>query len=75
MPVEFSDIVHAAELLKGNVVQTPMLHSPKLSTITGADIHVKFENLQVTNSFKDRGAYIKLASLTANSWRALSKNC
>ncbi len=65
MSVEFSDIEEAARLLKGNVVDTPMLYSPKLSAITGADIHVKFENLQVTNSFKDRGAYIKLASLTA----------
>jgi threonine dehydratase len=46
------------------VVRTPFLHSPKLSEITGAQIHVKFENLQVTNSFKDRGACNKLSSLT-----------
>jgi threonine dehydratase len=39
------------------------LPRPKLSDLTGADIYVKFENLQVTNSFKDRGAYVKLASL------------
>ena len=33
--------------------------------MTGAEIYVKFENLQVTNSFKDRGAYNKMSSLTA----------
>jgi threonine dehydratase len=42
-----------------------MLPAPKLSALTGADVHVKYENLQVTNSFKDRGALNKLASLDA----------
>ncbi len=63
MPVTFEDITQAAAQLKGNAVRTPMLFSPKLSELTGADIFVKFENFQVTNSFKDRGAYIKLVSL------------
>ncbi len=64
MPVTFKSIEAAAELLNGNAVRTPMLHSIKLSEETGADIFVKFENFQVTNSFKDRGAYVKLASLS-----------
>ncbi len=64
MPVTFKSIEAAAELLKGNAVRTPFLRSVKLSEETGADIFVKFENFQVTNSFKDRGAYVKLASLT-----------
>src|SRR3954447_19761079 len=42
-----------------------MLPAPKLSALTGAEIFVKYENLQVTNSFKERGAYVKLASLAA----------
>ena len=42
-----------------------MLPAPKLSALTGATVHVKYENLQVTNSFKERGALNKLASLTA----------
>lgn len=63
MTVEFSDIQAAAKALSGNVVKTPMLHSPKLSNIAGAEIYVKFENQQVTNSFKDRGAFVKLSSL------------
>ncbi len=64
MPVTFDDIKSAAAELAGNAVRTPMLHSPKLSEMTGADIYVKFENQQVTNSFKDRGAYIKMSSLS-----------
>jgi len=63
MPVTFDDIRQAQVLLKGNAVRTPLLAAPKLSELTGADIWVKFENLQVTSSFKDRGAYVKLASL------------
>lgn len=65
MAVSFESIENAQKQLKGNVVRTPMLHSAKLSEITGAEIHVKFENMQVTSSFKDRGAYIKLCSLSA----------
>ena len=65
MTVKFSDIQDANQLLEGNVVRTPMLYSHKLSEITGAELYVKFENMQVTNSFKDRGAFIKLSSLSA----------
>src|SRR5688572_23966741 len=64
MTVTFEDIEDAKEQLKGNAVRTPLLRSAKLSEITGADIYVKFENMQVTNSFKDRGAFIKLSSLS-----------
>ncbi len=64
MTVTFKDIETARATLKGNVVRTPLIRAPKLSEITGADIHVKFENLQVTSSFKDRGAYNKMSSLT-----------
>src|SRR5437868_3812800 len=41
-----------------------MLPAPRLSELTGAEIFVKYENLQVTNSFKERGARAKLASLS-----------
>jgi threonine dehydratase len=63
MPVTFDDIRDAQALLKGNAVRTPFLAAPKLSDLTGANVYVKMENLQVTSSFKDRGAYVKLASL------------
>jgi threonine dehydratase len=36
-----------------------MLAAPKLSGLTGAEVFVKYENLQVTNSFKDRGAFAR----------------
>ncbi len=64
MAVTFKDIEKARATLAGNVVRTPLLRAPKLSEITGAEIYVKFENLQVTSSFKDRGAYNKMSSLT-----------
>ena len=63
MPVTFKDIERAAEALDGQVVQSPTLPAPKLSKLTGAEVYVKYENFQVTNSFKDRGAFIKLTSL------------
>jgi threonine dehydratase len=69
MPVTFNDIKDAQRLLKGNAVRTPFLAAPKLSELTGAEVYVKFENLQVTNSFKDRGAYVKLASLSDSERR------
>lgn len=59
-----ADIERAAEVLKGHVVRTPLIAAPKLSALAGADIYIKYENLQFTNSFKDRGAYLKLDSLT-----------
>src|SRR6476646_11868723 len=66
MSVTIADIEAARRTIAGQVLRTPMLPAPKLSALTGADVHVKYENLQVTNSFKDRGALNKLASLTAN---------
>jgi threonine dehydratase len=64
MPIAYKDIETARDRLAGNVVRTPLLHSHKLSEITGAQIYVKFENLQVTNSFKDRGAFNKMSYLS-----------
>ncbi|MBO0753379.1 MAG: threonine ammonia-lyase [Bradyrhizobiaceae bacterium] len=64
MIVTLADIERARRQLAGQIVRTPMLPAPKLSALTGADVHVKYENLQVTNSFKDRGAIVKLATLT-----------
>src|SRR5712675_225044 len=53
--------------IAGQVLRTPMLPAPKLSALTAAEVYVKYENLQVTNSFKDRGALNKLASLSASA--------
>ena len=58
------DIRAAARAINGAVERTPTRHSDTLSRITGADIHLKFENLQYTASFKERGALNKLLSLS-----------
>jgi threonine dehydratase len=60
-----ADIENARRIIAGQVLRTPMLPAPKLSELTGAQVFVKYENLQVTNSFKERGALVKLASLSA----------
>jgi threonine dehydratase len=60
-----ADIQSAAAIIAGAVVRTPFLPSPRLSRLTGADIWVKYENLQATSSFKERGAFVKLSSLGA----------
>jgi threonine dehydratase len=64
LSVTLADIEAARRVIEGVVLRTPMLPAPKLSALTGAEIYVKYENLQVTNSFKDRGALVKLASLS-----------
>jgi threonine dehydratase len=64
MPVTLDDIKAAARAIAGAVVRTPCLYSRTLSEITGAKVHLKFENLQFTASFKDRGSLNKLLSLT-----------
>jgi threonine dehydratase len=63
LSVTIADIEAARRVIQGAVLHTPMLPAPRLSALTGADVYVKYENLQVTNSFKDRGALNKLASL------------
>ncbi len=63
MTVDFAAIEAARRTIRGAVMRTPMLPAPRLSALTGAEVYVKYENLQVTNSFKDRGALNKLASL------------
>jgi len=67
--VQLADIEAARRRLKGAILRTPMLPAPKLSGLTGADVYVKYENLQVTNSFKDRGAFVRLAALSDDERR------
>ena len=63
MGLNIGDIRAARKIIEGSVLRTPMLPAPRLSALTGAEVFVKYENLQVTNSFKDRGALVKLSSL------------
>src|SRR2546429_7968694 len=64
MPVTIDDIRAAAKRIAGAVESTPFVHSRTLSKLTGAQIFLKFENLQFTASFKERGALNKLLSLS-----------
>ncbi|MBL8558920.1 MAG: threonine ammonia-lyase [Hyphomonadaceae bacterium] len=64
LAVTFDDVARAAKQIHGSVERTPLRHSRTLSEITGADVWIKFENLQFTASFKERGALNKLLSLT-----------
>ena len=63
--VSFADVQAAAARLAGHVLDTPCLESKTLSQLTGARVFLKFENLQFTASFKERGALNKLAALVA----------
>ena len=66
MSVSMEDIRAAAAAVAGEVVRTPTVRSGPLSAALGADVHVKLETLQRTGSFKDRGALVKLKSLSAD---------
>ncbi|WP_240913765.1 threonine ammonia-lyase [Sphingomonas sp. HDW15A] len=60
----FADIKAAADRIRGAVVETPMLLSRTLSEIVDAEVWLKFENLQFTAAYKERGALNKLLQLS-----------
>lgn len=64
LPVALADVQRAAGVLKGAIIETDFDNSRTLSAIFGADVWLKFENLQFTASYKERGALNKLMSLT-----------
>ena len=67
-PILTLDDVRAAhERIRASVVRTPTLHSKTLSAITGANVWLKFENLQFTAAYKERGALNKLLLLGDNA--------
>ena len=63
-PPTIDDIGAAADRIKGAVIRTPMLVSRTLSELVGAEVWLKFENLQFTAAYKERGALNKLLQLT-----------
>jgi len=66
LPVTLRDVEAAAMTLAGFVKPTNFDHSRTLSDITGANIWLKFENLQFTATFKERGALNRLSALSAD---------
>ena len=57
-------VYHARHVLKDAIRQTDMIYSPVLSENSGCKVYLKTENLQITGSFKVRGAYYKIAGLS-----------
>lgn len=68
--VTLQSIEAAAQTLKGAIVATPFAHSRTLSALLGCEIWLKFENLQFTGAYKERGALNKLATLSPAERRA-----
>ena len=62
--ITLKDVEQAAGRIAGRVLRTPMLPSHAISRLTGADVLLKLDNLQVTGAFKERGAANRLAILT-----------
>jgi threonine dehydratase len=62
--VTLADVRAAAQAIKGQVDQTPLMHSRKLSDLSGASVFLKLENLQFTGSFKERGAINRMRVLS-----------
>ena len=69
LPVTLRDIEAAAGVVAGFVKRTNFDRSRTLSDITGASIWLKFENLQFTATFKERGALNRLSALSADERR------
>lgn len=64
MTVTAADIKAAAKLIRGEVVRTPLVSAARLGEALGCELSLKLECLQYTGSFKDRGALVKLKSLS-----------
>jgi threonine dehydratase len=62
--ISLDDVLAARERLRGSIYYSPCPHSVMLSAQTGQEIYLKLENLQMTGSFKERGALNRIAMLT-----------
>jgi len=62
--IGLADILAARERLRGSIYYSPCPHSQHLSAVTGQQLYLKLENLQMTGSFKERGALNRIATLT-----------
>ena len=63
LPVSIADVEAAHARIADSIVRTPTLLSKTLSNLTGAKVYLKFENLQFTAAYKERGALNKLLQL------------
>lgn len=65
LTADYTDVARAAEVLRGIAVETPLLNSPVIDDMAGAEIWAKAECLQHKNAFKFRGAYNRLSAMNA----------
>ena len=64
LSIHLEDVLAARERLRGSIYYSPCPHSQMLSALTGQQVYLKLENLQMTGSFKERGALNRIALLT-----------
>ncbi|MCU4981107.1 bifunctional threonine ammonia-lyase/L-serine ammonia-lyase TdcB [Bacillus cereus] len=64
LPLNIENIKKAQKILDGNARKTPLVKSFYLTSKTGGEIYLKLENMQLTGSFKFRGAFNKISQLT-----------
>ena len=64
LSIGLADVLAARERLRGAIYESPCPHSIMLSALTGQQVYLKLENLQMTGSFKERGALNRIALLT-----------
>ena len=64
LAIGLADVLAARERVRGHVYESPCARSETLSRMTGHEVYLKLENLQMTGSFKERGALNRLALLT-----------
>jgi threonine dehydratase len=64
LSIDLADVLAARERLRGAIYYSPCPHSQMLSALTGQQVYLKLENLQMTGSFKERGALNRIAMLT-----------
>src|ERR1700728_573090 len=62
--ISLADVAAARERVRGSIYYSPCPHSEMLSALTGQQVYLKLENLQMTGSFKERGALNRIAMLT-----------
>jgi threonine dehydratase len=64
LSIQLADVLAARERLRDSIYLSPCPHSVMLSALTGQQVYLKLENLQMTGSFKERGALNRIALLT-----------
>ena len=62
--LSLADIEAAAQRIEGRILRSPFLRSDALSRLTGAEIYLKYDHLQATGAFKERGAANRIALLS-----------